>query len=264
MIKNKIFLAIILISSSVCAKSTCADLHGQQSYKPLIMKNGTICFVQEPTLDPKTGAPLGTDSISLYYIANGNVPAKAEGRGLLYDETPGVIVDAFSRKVGRDHRDQVFVIHSMEVRNSLVEPNSSGKFYSVSVFYPSGNILHRDERASDWFGADYSWLSDGKRVIYRFPYMSKNDVQQAIDSPFASLMIDDSKTPVRVKFKSYLFEEPNVKSKTKKYLIAGDRAVVEKVTAGWCEVNYSGGAKRIDMWLMCSALDVESQTKNAN
>jgi hypothetical protein len=264
MIKSGIYLVIILISGSVFAKDTCADVPGQQSHQPLEMKSGIVCFVQEPTLDPKTGAPLGMDSISLYYIANGNAPAKAEGRGLLYDETPGEIVDAFSSNVGRNRREELFVIHSMDVRDSLAEPNSSGKFYSVSVFYVSGNILHRDERLSDWFGADYSWLSNGSAVIYRFPYQTRGDIQKAMDSPLASMIDSDSGINVRVKYKSYLFEEPNVRGRTKKYLIAGDRAVVDKVTAGWCKIDYLGSSKRIDLWLMCDALDFLVENNKAS
>lgn len=140
-----------------------------------------------------------------------------------------------------------------------MEPNSSGKFYSVSVFDPVGNILRRDERASDWFGADYSWLSDGRSVVYKFPYQSRKDVQQAIESPFTLLMSRDGLIPVRLKGKSYLFDGPNIRNKTRKYLIEGDRATVDKVTAGWCEVSYSGGAKPLEMWLPCSALDVDAQ-----
>jgi hypothetical protein len=261
MTKHWPFMSIVFISGSVCAESTCADIHGRQSYLPLSIKNGTICFVQEPVLDPKARAPIGADAISLYYIYNGNVPVKAEGRGLLYEDTPGEIVDAFSSSVGRDHQEKIFVIHSMEIRESLVEPNSSGKFYSVSVFDAMENALQRDERASNWFGADYSWLSDGQRVTYKFPYQSRNDVRQAIDSPFASLMSREQPIPVRLKSKSYLFEGPNVKDKTRKYLVGGDRAIVDKVTAGWCQVHYSGGAKPLEMWLMCSALDIDAQEK---
>jgi hypothetical protein len=261
MIKRGFFLAIALISGSVYAESTCVDIHGRQSYPPLKIRNGTICFVQEPVLDPRTKASIGADAISLYYIPNENVPMKAEGRGLLYDDTPGEIVDAFSSRVGHDQQEKVFVIHSMEVRESLVEPNSSGKFYSVSVFDPIGQILRRDERASDWFGADYSWLSDGRRVTYKFPYQSSKDVRQAMDSPFALLMSRDEFIPVRLKDKSYLFEGPNANDKTRKYLIGGDRATVDKVTAGWCQVHYSGGAKPLEMWLMCSALNMDAQAK---
>lgn len=257
-----IFLVIIgLVSGSVCAKSTCSDIHGQESYPPLSIESGTICFVQEPVLDPKTGVPVGANAISLYYIADGSSPVKAEGRGLLYDDTPGEIIDAFSSKTEAGHRDKIFVIHSMEVRESLVESNSSGKFYSVSVFDRIGSTLRRDERSSEWFGADYSFISTGERVIYRFPYLSRKEVRQAINSPFAMLMSTDEPIPVILKGKSYLFDGPNVKNKTRKYLVAGDRATVDKVTAGWCEVNYSGGATPLQMWLMCGALDTDTQSK---
>ncbi|MBR8292790.1 hypothetical protein KDW63_01225 [Burkholderia cenocepacia] len=264
MIKSGILLAIVLTSNSVCAKSVCADFRDRQSYPPLNIKGGTVCFVREPLLDDKAGAPSGLDGISLYYVASEGVPVKANGRGLLYDDTPGEVVSAFSLNVGREHQEKVFVIHFFEVRNSLVEKNSSGKFYSVSVFYSDENILYQDERSTDWFGGGYSWLSDGKRMIYKFPYQSKKDVERAIKSPFASLMSVGGEMPVYVKLKSYLFDGPNVKGRTRKYLIAGDRAVVEGVTAGWCQVNYLGATKPIDMWLMCNALGVDAQEKRVN
>ncbi|WP_124921963.1 hypothetical protein [Burkholderia stagnalis] len=264
MIKNSIFLMIVIVSGSVCAKSTCADLQGRQSYPPLNTKSGTVCFIRESILDDKTGVPIGLDGISLYYVADGSVPMKAEGRGLLYDDTPGEIMDAFSLMVGRDRREKVFVIHSFEVRNSLVEPNSSGKFYSVSVFEPIGNILRQDGRSTDWFGVGYGWLSNGRKMVWKYPYQSRKDVRQAIDSPFALLMNGFNSIPVRVRSKTYLFDESSIRGRTKKYLIEGGRAMVGEVTAGWCKINYSGGAKPMEMWLMCSALDVEGKVRRMN
>lgn len=34
-----------------------------------------------------------------------------------------------------------------------------------------------------------------------------------------------------------------------------DRVSVDKVAAGWWEADYFGGAKLIQMWLMCKALN---------
>ncbi len=256
-------MTIALVTGSVCAKSTCSDIPGQQSYPPLRIERGTICFIQESVHDPKTGAPIEASAFSLYYISDGGSPVKAEGRGLLYDDTPGEIVDAFSSRTDRNHGERIFVTHFVKVRESLVEPNSSGKFYSVSVFERMGSTLRRDERSSEWYGADYSWLSDGRKVIYKFPYQSRTDVRRAIYSPFALLMNREEPIPVTLKEKSYLYNGPNIKNKTKKYLIAGDRVNVDKVTAGWCEVNYSGGAKKpLQMWLMCDALDTDMNEKN--
>ncbi|WP_175774267.1 hypothetical protein [Burkholderia anthina] len=256
MIKSVVALAAILICGPTYAGSTCADIHGPQSYPPVNITTGTICFVREPVLDPKTRESIGADAISLYYIANGGVPVKAKGRGLLYDDTPGKIVDAFSSRIGRSRNEGIFVIHSMNVRSSLVEPNSSGKFYSVSVFDLTDKNFRRDERASEWFGADYSWLSDGRKIIYKFPYQSKVDVLRGIDSPFASLMGDEKKIPAILNKKSYLYDDSSIKNKTNKYLIKGDRVVAEEVSAGWCRVNYSSGKVKLDMWLMCESLDV--------
>ena len=168
MTRVSIFIIIVFASGSIFARSPCVDLNGQQSYQPLSVESGTICFIREPVLAPKTAVPIGADAIALYYIPNGGVPVMAEGRGLPYDEAAGEIVDAFSDYVDHDHR-RIFVIHYMMVRNSLAEPNSSGKFYPVSVFDVLGKILRRDEQTSEWFGANYSWLSNGKRIVYKYP-----------------------------------------------------------------------------------------------
>ncbi|QTO44919.1 hypothetical protein [Burkholderia latens] len=256
MIKIILFwIFVLLVSGSARAKDTCADIHGEQAYPSLSIKKGVICFIVEPVLDSESHASIGVDSINLYYLANEGAPVRAEGRGLLYDETPGQIIDAFSMIVGGDRQEKIFVIHSVDIRTSLVEPNSSGKFYSVDVFYLAGNILRRDDRASEWFGSDYSYLSNGARVIYKYPYQSRIDVRQAIDSPFASLMSEGGGIPVRVKYKSYLADGPDIRSRTKRYLIAGDRATVGKATGGWCQVSHSGGTKLPEMWLTCAALE---------
>ena len=264
MIKIFGFLLLAYLCGPVCAKTTCAEVPGEQNHPPLSVKGGSICFVQEEILDDETNVPTRLSGISLYYIDNGSLPVRAKGRGLLYDETPGEIIDAFSMNVGCDRKEKIFVIHSFEVRNSLVEKNSSGKFYSVSVFYSYNGALYQDERSSDWFGVGYSWLSDGKKVVYKFPYQSKKDVRRAVDSPFASLMFDEAGIPVRLKSKTHLFDEPNVTGKTRKYLIAGDRAMLERMTAGWCKIDYFGRAKPVHMWLTCDALYVDERARKTN
>ncbi|MDN7997250.1 hypothetical protein QZN00_08875 [Burkholderia multivorans] len=256
MIRALLVFALFLASGSLYAKAPCAGFHGKQSYPPLSVGGGAICFIREPISDKNTGMSIGLDGIALYYIDNAGVSTKAEGLGLLYDDTPGEIVDAFLLEAGRDGREKIFVIHAFEVRSSLAESDSSGKFYSVIVFDLSNNILRQNERFTDWFGAGYGWLSDGKNVIYRFPYQSRRDVLQAVRSPFASLMEGAGKVSAEVKYKSYLSDWPSVRGKTKRYLTKGERVEVVQVSAGWCRVDYSGSQKSNNMWLMCSALDV--------
>lgn len=89
MIKSAVALAATLICGPTYAGSTCADIHGSQSYPPLSITSGTICFVQEPVLDPKTRESIGVDAISLYYIANEGVPAKRRDEGFCMKPRPG-------------------------------------------------------------------------------------------------------------------------------------------------------------------------------
>ncbi|MEX3984675.1 hypothetical protein AB4Y45_37555 [Paraburkholderia sp. EG287A] len=259
MIKIWTFLVVVIISGSAWAKNTCSDIHLAQSYPPVSTSNGTICFVRERAVDPKTRTPIDADAISLYWISDGAAPVRSDGRGLLYDDSPGKIIDAFALSVGRDKKEMLFVIHSMKIRESLVEPNSSGIFFSIAVFDLVGSSLRRAERASEWFGVDYSWLSDGKRRIYKFPYQSRSDVMRAMYSPFISLMVRDGNISAQVIKRSYLHESPNIKDRTREYLIEGDQVVVEKTTAGWCKINYYGGKNPLEAWLMCDALGVNKK-----
>jgi hypothetical protein len=111
------------------------------------------------------------------------------------------------------------------------------------------NVLSHNERATNWFGHGYSWLSDGKNIVYEFPYQSSESVIQALTSPFAVLLARDELIPVIVKKKSFLHDSPNIEGKTKKYLIAGDKATVDEYRSGWCQVNYTGGKTPLQMWI---------------
>lgn len=95
MIKNCILGIILALGQSAYATGTCSDIYVRQSFPPLSINDGIVCFVQQRLLDDQTGIPIGLDGIVLYYIADGKAPVEAEGRGLLYDDVPGEIIDAF-------------------------------------------------------------------------------------------------------------------------------------------------------------------------
>ncbi|WP_199031583.1 hypothetical protein [Ralstonia sp. ASV6] len=252
---NKILASLAIVGChSAQAEFTCNDIRGVQSHRPLSTERGIVCFVKQPVLDKNNGNPVGIDEISLYFIQNGQKPRKAEGRGLLYDESPGEIVDAFTMHINQDNEDKIAIIQSIEIRNSLVEPNSSGKFYSVSIFDQSGSTLRRNERISEWFGEGYSWLTNGNKT-YKYPYTTRNPVQESTKSPFAPLMNQEVSIPASMKHKSHLYNGPNAQDITNKYLINGDHVTVERKTGGWCQINYNGGKRPLNMWVTCDTLD---------
>jgi len=242
-----------IITQSAWAGFTCSDIHGEQIRQPLLTNPGRICFIKQPILDQASGTPTDAEEINLYFIPKDGKPEKAKDRGLLYDESPGQIVDAFLLQIGGDDTRKIAIIQSIEIRNSLAEPNSSGKYYSVAIFDQSDTSLQRNERASEWFGDGYSKVTSGD-ITYEFPYTTRESIEMARTSSFSLLMARRVAIPVKIKAKSYLYEGPNIQDRTKRYLIRGDNAMVDKATGGWCHVNYNGRRGPLQMWLMCDAL----------
>ena len=241
MIKSLFYFLFLFSSELALAGATCTDIPGKQSHTPLKIKDGVVCFVEQIALDEQNN-PADVKKV-VYAIIQGHEPIKANNGELPsgggYNSEK--IVDAFTLDIDQDGKDEVVVIQFVEVRSTLAEPNSSRKFYDVNIFSQEETNLTRNIRASEWFGHAYSWFSDGRKIIYKFPYMTQQSIRNALTSPFASLMIRDETIPVIVKYKSFLYEHSMVYGKPKKYLIAGDKATVDKYTAGWCRVNYTGG-----------------------
>jgi len=257
---KKIFFALLLqlISGFTLADLSCSDIPGEQSHAPLKIKDGEVCFVIQPTFDEHNN--LYSAETVVYYIFQGRKPVKAEN-GALFNEggnDPGRIVDVFELDVNHDEKDEIIVIHFVEVRSSHAEPNSSHKFYDVTVFNKIEENLIRNDHASDWFGYGYSWLSDGKSRVYEFPYLTQQSVRQAVTSLFAELITNDKTIPVKIKQKSYLHEGPMIQEKTKKYLTVGDEATVDKYTAGWCRINYTSKKEPLQMWMKCDDLELDT------
>jgi len=258
MIKPIFASLLLLVSELALAGSPCDIIPGKQSHAPLKINDGLVCIVEQPVLDEQNRQH-GIETV-IYTIMKNQELIKADGGELSNDggNSPGTIVDVFTLNIDRDKKNQVIVIQFVEVSKGLMEPNSSGKFYSIYVFNQTDKGLRLNKRATEWFGSAYSWFTNGKTRIYEFPYLTQKSVKNSLFSPFISLMYRDGVIPVVVKQKSYLYEDSMVYGKPTKYLIAGDKATVDKYTAGWCQVNYTGGKKPLQMWMMCDALEVDS------
>ncbi len=71
-------------------------------------------------------------------------------------------------------------------------------------------------------------------------------------------MNQEASIPVSVKYKSYLYNNPNAQEITKKYLANEDRATVDKATGEWCRINYKSEKRPLKMWMTCDAIDAEN------
>ncbi|MDR2926432.1 MAG: hypothetical protein LBU76_10895 [Azoarcus sp.] len=259
---SKIFLSLLLLmfSSFALAGSICDKISSKQPRPPLEIEDGIICFEEMTKIS--TAGIIYKQWTTVYFIPHEQKPETFNKR-LHLSHVEGVIVDAFILNFDAGEKGGVVLIFAEKVLHP--DPGSSDTIYSVQVFTQNiitsksnEKMLDYNRRASGWLGYDFSWYSDEHKIIYKFPYMTQKSIREALHSPYAPLMLRDEIIPVIVKRKSHLYEYSGVHGKTKKYLIAGDEATVDEYKKGWCRVNYSGGKKPLQMWMMCDALEPDT------
>jgi len=204
------------------------------------------------------------ETVTIYSIIQGRQPIAADGGVFELKGSQDEISDIVSLDINGDGKDELVVIRESNdytKSQKTTYPRSTLRVYVVTVFDQGETGLHRNERASEWFGGDfYRWYSDAYTTAFDFPYITGVLVQGALKSPYAPLMVGDASIPVTVRCKSHLYEHPSLETKSNKYLITGDKATVDKYTAGWCRLNYSGGKKPLQMWMRCDGLLPEGQS----
>ena len=208
--------------------------------------------------------------IVMYSITKGRKPVKTQGGGFISENENGYdkIVDITALDVDGDGKKELIVINEVHLPGTVPSFNNI-----VTVFDLKGGILSRNKRASEWFGSGDRYGRDRGRgygdmyycldSIYRFPYWNRIKVEKGLALPYASLIARDGSIPVTARRKSYLHELPAEDKKTEKYLISGDKATVDKYTAGWCRINYPGGKKPLQMWVVCEELLADGEVETS-
>jgi hypothetical protein len=263
-----IFAFIILAGNSLAIGSTlCAVIDGEDAREPLLVSNGVFCLKLQPAFD-NDGKVLPDEEQQIYaYFIQQNQKITRVSNWVI----SGEIGDAFNLDVDKDGKEDVVVVNANEI-NTYTGTCISSPWYSVSVFKQIKSGFEYDRRASEWlgWGADICDEKDpAEKVIYVFPYKTKEAIDKALStSPFVSFIVNDAALSATVIRKSWLYESSTVATKTNKYLIAGDKVIVEKFMAGLCKITYTGSKNPLQMWLLCNALKLDStntwtQTRSA-
>jgi hypothetical protein len=265
-----VFALLVLTASGLAMGDTpCSAIDGDDARPPLSVDNGTFCFKLQPLLDSKGNLVLGEDrQIHVYSIQQGREAVKLGE--LPYLARTGNVEDAFQLDVNQDGKNDVVVIHSAEIRRSHTGGCQTSPWYSTLVYMRKEAGFEYDGRASGWFGDGFDFVEgestpgietcDDDKLMYVHPYKTRDAVEKAISgSPFTSLTTDDTPLAATVIRKSWLSLYDDFDSKTNKYLIAGDKVLVNRVTKGVCQITYSGGKKPLQMWMQCDALKLDSE-----
>jgi hypothetical protein len=261
-----IFAFLTLAGNTLAIAGTpCAAIDEEDAREPLVVSNGIVCFKLQLAFD-NDGKVLPDEEIHAYFIHQDQKVIKVSDWVAL-----GKIEDAFNFDVDKDGKEDVVVIGSEEIR-TYTGTCMVGPWYFISVFKQTASGFERDRRASEWFGAGAD-LAEGNpapdketcdedKLIYAYPYKTRDVIKKTLSSsPFISFIANDTALPATVIRKSWLYESATVATKTKKYLIAGDKIMVDEVTADLCHITYIGGKKPLQMWLLCNALELATDSK---
>jgi hypothetical protein len=221
--------------------------------------DGVFCFKLEPDLNNG-----GNLEVQIYFYS----AQKGEQAKKIIDwSIPGKIA-VFTLDINKNGQDDIIVISSEEIRTytgtCMVSP-----WYSISVFRKTKSGYEYDRRASMWFGSAVDLVKgtgrddcEDDKLIYTYPYKTKDAIEKALaTSPLVDFIVNDTPKPATIIRKSWLYKSTTAVTKTKKYLIAGDKVMLDSVYANFCEITYTGGKKPLQMWVMCDTLEVDTEWK---
>ncbi len=249
-----LFFGCLLGATAIASDEGCSAIGLREAYGYMDIHGVKACFVYTKA-EVKTEGQLSRDpeEISLYSVA------PSENPKLVYEfpyaGTEGTITDAFFLPVGGKGEEMLFVIHRMETPRAW-DPVSD--IYDVSVIRLEGKTLLLDRDRTRFFDLGGDSVDEQGRSAYTYPYKDKKSVEAVVGSPLFYSIIADKEITGTILEKTFLFDggsEPIQQSKTKMYLIEGDRVLVTDSTAGWCKVSYQARIKMITKWAQCKSIN---------
>ncbi|MNQ42527.1 hypothetical protein D3C85_562320 [compost metagenome] len=230
----------------------CSGIGLREAFSSIDVDRVNACLVYTKT-DVQSEGKLSRepDGISIYSVVSSDTPRLVYE--FPYAGTEGKVTDAFFLPVGGE--GMLFVIHRIEAPRSW---DSVGDIYDVSVFRLEGDNLLLDKNFTRFFDLGGDSVDEQGRLTYIYPYKDKKSVEAVVGSPLFYSIIADKEITGTILEKTFLFDggsEPIQQSKTKMYLIEGDRVLVTDSTAGWCKVSYEAKIKMITKWAQCKSIN---------
>ncbi|MDB1111237.1 hypothetical protein [Pseudomonas extremaustralis] len=101
---------------------------------------------------------------------------------LPYLADTGNVEDAFLYDTDEAGVDDLFVIHSVEIRSDT-GVKYFGRYYTINIYKKDGDNFTRNEQLSTYFGYGGDVLEENyKGLLYTFPYKNKVSILRKINS----------------------------------------------------------------------------------
>lgn len=168
----------------------------------------------------------------------------------------GIIEEIFITKSPR----KIFIIHKAEIRSDTGIPYSSA-YHTVLAYTPDGLNSSLDRDLTDYFsfGADIL-ENDNTKNIYTFPYKTKTSIENELKSKSFKTLTHKESLHATISRKTQIYNEPIITENRNSHLINGDKILITKKQANWCNMNYETKKKKlISGWIFCSNLSISDQ-----
>lgn len=247
---KKLLIALLISTVPTVSYAACNDESQSQIHEPVQFEENYITFSKEPL----EVSEQSSGEITEYQIGL-NLYDCVSRTSTLLDKLPflassGNVSSAFVLPVGI--RNELVIIHESDVSNSATGVNYAGKYYNVLAYKKNGTQVNLDTHLTEFFGAGGDIKNDKNTTTYEFPYKNKSTIDFIVRTKDFKDLMNSKPLHKTIKSKAYIYEDPIEATKTKKYLIKGDKIKLYKQQAGWCLSGYKN-LKNIEnkYWINC-------------
>lgn len=251
-LKNTLFVLSVSCSLNIYA----CEFSDGKAFPSLTVEEGAIVFdlvsIEKEPGDASAGEQLGIDVNFL----NCNDGSKKIIGQLPFLADTGKVRAAFFTDAEQDEVNELFVIHSVEIRSDA-GVRYSGDYYTVVVYRKNHDGYVQDDRLTKYFGSGGDILdNDYQEFLYVFPYKDQSSISDKLASRSYKEWRSGKPVNLVVNRKSPLYISPVLADITGMYLVAGDKVKQESVEAGWLSVLYrTAKGNVIRGWIQCANAD---------
>lgn len=263
-ITSIIFLYLAALSPTLLfSNSECETLDPSQKHAPLKIKNHTQI---EFKLSEKSEDPNSEFYPIVVSVKNCITAELREFASLPYLGDAGKVENTFLADANNDGQDELFIIQSTEISSETGIAYASA-YFTISIFDKKSDMEYSlNKILSDLFGAggDILPANSNNQLDYAYPFKTQEDIKNTLASKnYASWL---SKEPIEtiVIDKTSIFNYSSIADKTQKYLIRGDKVLVNEQSSGWLKIAYASSKNgTIYGWIPCSKTKICRFTRSA-
>ncbi|PHN32172.1 hypothetical protein [Pseudomonas sp. ICMP 460] len=250
---NVIKPAVVLVLNFFAMGAFACDFPKERAFEPIPIKGGAIIFdfapIENESVDKNQTSELGID---INFLSCSDGSRKTIGQ-LPYLAETGKVRDAFLYKTDGGSTNDLFVIHSVEIRSDT-GVRYSGEYYTISIYKNDGDRYVYDEGLSKYFGNGADILAENyEDLIYTFPYKSKVSILKKLNSESYRKWRSGDPVNLVINKKTLLYRSPVLTEVTSMYLVPGDLVSQEAVESGWLSIVYKTLKGRyIHSWIQCA------------